>query len=210
VVSIPVTIKCRIGIDDSDSYAFFKNFIQITHESGCRTFIVHARKAVLTGFSPKDNREIPPLKYDYVYAIQDDFPEATFILNGGLKSADQVAEQLQKLPGVMLGRAIYSNPFLLAELEKLIFGTPIPDRSHIAALYRDYMNTQIESGTHLKYMVKHMLGLFSGLPGARAYRRYLSENMFRDSAGIEVLDAALELIRSPADLIRTEYAQVQL
>lgn len=201
-VSIPVTIKCRIGIDDKDSYAFFKNFINIVHESGCRTFIVHARKAILKGFSPKDNREIPPLKYHYLYDIQAAFPEVTFILNGGLKTCGQVKEQLQIVKGVMLGRAVYSNPFLLAELENQVFGTPMPGRDLIATRYRDYMNAKIASGTHLKHMVKHMLGLFSGIPGARAYRRYLSENMFRDSAGIEVLDGALELVQPQAELMQ--------
>jgi tRNA-dihydrouridine synthase A len=198
-VSIPVTVKCRIGIDDEDSYDFFENFIRLVHGAGCRTFIVHARKAVLSGFSPKDNREIPPLKYNYVYEIQAAMPDTLFILNGGLKTGSQVREQLQIVKGVMLGRAVYSNPYLLAELENQVFATPKPGRNLIAAMYRDYMNEKIKSGTHLKHMVKHMLGLYAGIPGARAYRRYLSENMFGEHAGIEVLDKALELIQDHSE-----------
>lgn len=208
-VSIPVTVKCRIGIDDNDSYAFFENFVRLVHEVGCRTFIVHARKAVLSGFSPKDNREIPPLKYNYVYAIQTAMPDTIFILNGGLKTGSQVREQLEIVKGVMLGRAVYSNPYLLAELENQVFATPMPERNLVAAMYRDYMIEKIKSGTHLKHMVKHMLGLYAGIPGARAYRRYLSENMFSEHAGIEVLDKALELIQDhvesePVDSLQAE------
>ncbi len=207
-VSIPVTIKCRIGIDDKDSYSFFADFIHQVHDSGCRTFIVHARKAVLNGFSPKDNREIPPLKYNYVYDIQAAYPDTTFILNGGLKTGDQVREQLQIVKGVMLGRAVYSNPYLLTELETQVFGTPAPGRNLVAESYRDYMNARINSGTHLKHMVKHVLGLFSGLPGARAYRRYLSENMFSNDAGIEVFDSALDLVQAPSEPGRINLMQV--
>lgn len=203
-VSIPVTVKCRIGIDDQDSYEFFTNFIRAVHNAGCRTFIVHARKAVLTGLSPKDNRQIPPLKYNYVYDIQRAFPNTTFILNGGLRTAQQVSEQLQSVKGVMLGRAVYNNPFLLAELEQQIFGTAKPQRNLVVNLYRDYMNDQLGSGTHLKHMVKHMLGLFAGIPGARAYRRYLSENMFRHDAGIEILDKALEFIQTGSNATQPE------
>jgi tRNA-dihydrouridine synthase A len=214
-VSIPVTVKCRIGIDDKDSYDFFENFIRVVHEAGCRTFIVHARKAVLSGFSPKDNREIPPLKYDYVYDIQAALPDTVFILNGGLKTGSQVREQLEIVKGVMLGRAVYSNPYLLAELENQVFATPMPERKLVAAMYRDYMNEKMKSGTHLKHMVKHMLGLFAGIPGARAYRRYLSENMFREHAGIEVLDKALELVQNhseaePVDSLQAELQQSDL
>lgn len=193
-VSIPVTIKCRIGIDDDDSFEFFHRFVQVIHEAGCRTFIVHARKAVLHGFSPKDNREIPPLKYDYVSRIQAIYPDTVFVLNGGLKSSDQVAEQLDNAHGVMLGRAVYSNPFLLAELDNQIYQTTVPTRRDIVAQLREYMERQIAKGTHVKYMSQHLLGLFTGIPGARAYRRHLSENMFAQNAGIEVFDGAVAQI----------------
>jgi len=189
-VSIPVTIKSRIGIDDLDSYTHFSNFIGTLYAAGCRTFIVHARKAILSGLSPKDNREIPPLKYDYVYQIHREYPEADFILNGGIKTTEQAMAALAVLPGVMLGRAIYQNPFLLTELDSTIYKSASPDREAIIAQYRDYMIKQLAQGTRLKYMTRHLLGLYLGLPGARAYRRFLSENMFAENAGIDVFDSA--------------------
>lgn len=194
VVSIPVTIKCRIGIDDMDSYEFFMGFVKTVHHAGCRTFIVHARKAVLGGLSPKDNREIPPLKYSYVYDIQKAFPDAVFVLNGGMKTTADVIEQLEKVKGVMLGRAAYSNPWMLAELESSIFNTPLPNGNEIVMQYRDYMKQKMAVGTHFKHMAKHLLGLFAGVPGARAYRRHLSERMFKDDAGVECLDEAMAFI----------------
>ncbi|MBT3425284.1 MAG: tRNA dihydrouridine(20/20a) synthase DusA [Gammaproteobacteria bacterium] len=195
-VSIPVTIKSRIGIDDLDSYTHFSDFIGTLYTAGCRIFIVHARKAILSGLSPKDNREIPPLKYDYVYQIQKEFPEADFILNGGIKTTDHALAGLSKLPGVMLGRAIYQNPFLLGELESSIYTTAQPDKDAIIRRYRDYMASQLSQGTRLKYMTRHLLGLYLGQPGARAYRRFLSENMFAETAGIDVFDKACGYISS--------------
>ena len=197
VVSIPVTIKSRIGVDDMDSYEFFTSFVKTVHDAGCRTFIVHARKAILGGLSPKDNREIPPLKYGYVYDIQQAFPDAVFILNGGMKTCSDVLEQLEKVKGVMLGRAAYSNPWLLAELENRMFDTPMPDRDEIVMQYRKYMMEKMADGTHFKHLVKHLFGLFTGMPGARAYRRHLSEHMFKDDTGIGCLDEAMELIQVP-------------
>ncbi len=193
-VSIPVTVKCRIGIDDSDGFNFFRDFIRPSYDAGCRVFIVHARKAMLAGLSPRDNREIPPLHYDYVHRIQDEFPAAVFILNGGLKTRTESVAELARIPGIMLGRAIYSSPWLLAELEQDIHGTPLPDRFDVIESYRQYMIMQAAQGEHIKHMAKHLLGYFRGLPGARAFRRYLSENMFHDKAGIEVLDQALSLV----------------
>lgn len=195
-VSIPVTIKSRIGIDDLDSYTHFSDFIGTLYAAGCRTFIVHARKAILSGLSPKDNREIPPLKYDYVYQIQKEYPDADFILNGGIKTTDHALTGLSKLPGVMLGRAIYQNPFLLGELESTIYSAAQPDRDAIIERYRDYMTAQLSQGTRLKYMTRHLLGLYLGQPGARAYRRFLSENMFAETANIEVFDKACEYVSS--------------
>ncbi|MCH8936470.1 MAG: tRNA dihydrouridine(20/20a) synthase DusA [Gemmatimonadetes bacterium] len=194
VVSIPVTIKCRIGIDDMDSFEFFTHFVKTIHDAGCRTFIVHARKAILGGLSPKDNREIPPLKYGYVYDIQKAFPDAVFVLNGGMKTTADVLEQLEKVKGVMLGRAAYSNPWLLAELENRIFNTSVPDRYEIVMQYRDYMTEKMAGGTHFKHMAKHLLGLFARVPGARAYRRHLSEQMFKCGAGVGSLDEAMKFV----------------
>jgi len=190
-IKIPVTIKCRIGIDENDHYEFFAYFVKQVYDAGCRTFIVHARKAILQGLSPKDNREIPPLKYDYVYRIQEDFPEAVFVLNGGLKTAEHVLGELEKVKGVMLGRAAYRNLFLLAELEEKIFNTPLPERSDIAMAYREYMVEEMAAGQMFKHMAKHLLGLFTGIPGAGAFRNYLSTHMYADNTTIEHLDKAL-------------------
>ena len=203
-VGIPVTIKSRIGVDDQDSYEFFASFVKPIHDAGCRTFIVHARKAMLGRLSPKDNREIPPLKYDYVYNIQKRFPDAVFVLNGGLKTIADVVEQLEKVKGVMLGRAVYGNPWLLAELENKIFDTPLPDRSEVVAQYREYMMEKMAGGTHFKHMAKHLLGLFTGVPGARAYRRHLGEHMFRGDAGIGCLDEAMGMVDSESCIAMTE------
>ena len=197
VVDIPVTIKSRIGIDEQDSYEFFENFVSAIHDAGCRTFIVHARKAMLKGLSPRENRTIPPLRYGYVYDIQKAFPDTTFVLNGGLKFSQQVMHELQTVKGVMLGRAVYSNPWLLAELEQEIFGTPLPDLGEIVAEYRQYMLENMAAGTHFKHMAKHMLGLFTGVPGARSFRRFMSEGMFGNEAGIGCLDQAVELLQIP-------------
>ncbi len=192
--SLPITIKSRIGIDENDQYDDFQRFITPLYAAGCRTFIVHARAAILKGLSPKDNREIPPLKYEYVYQIQNEFPDATFILNGGLKSVDDVLKVQKRVPGLMLGRAIYSDPWLLHSLDQTILGAPALDRGHIVAMFRDYMCQQLSSGVRLKHMTRHLLGLYLGQPGARAYRRYLSEHMFEDDAGIDVFDKAQQLM----------------
>lgn len=194
-VEIPVTIKSRIGIDDQDSFEFFSTFIDTLHKAGARHFQIHARKAVLKGLSPKENREIPPLKYDYVSRIKLSYPDLEFILNGGIKTVDQAQELLQEFDGVMLGRAPYSHPWLLSELDTAIFGSEPLERMTAFNAYRSYMIQQMAEGTHLKHMAKHLLGYFAGFPGARAYRRHLSENMFRDDADIDVIDAALGQIR---------------
>ncbi len=189
-VSIPVTIKSRIGIDDQDDYAFFHRFIECSYNAGARHFQVHARKAILKGLSPKENREIPPLKYDYVSQIKRDFPDAEFVLNGGITTASEAAGLLEHFDGVMLGRAPYSNPWLLTEIEALAFNTTPPDRMEVFAHYCEYMSRQIAQGNHLKHMAKHLLGFFTGMPGARAFRRHLSENMFDDEATVAVVDTA--------------------
>lgn len=201
-VSIPVTIKTRIGIDDSDSFEFFSRFIETIYTAGCRQFQIHARKAILQGLSPKENREIPPLNYDFVRDIQQLFPNAVFVLNGGISSVSQAVELLKGFPGVMLGRAPYSNPYLLAELEQAINQRPLPDRLDIVAAYRSYMEQEIARGCHIKHMAKHLLGLFTGLPGARAFRRSLSTTMYDDEAGIEVIDLALETMQTTAQKAR--------
>jgi len=191
VVSIPVTVKSRIGIDDDDSYAFFHRFVATLAAGGCRTFIVHARKAILTGLSPKQNREIPPLRYDYVRRIRDEFTACTFILNGGIRTAASALELLGEFSGVMLGRAPYSDPWLLAELEERRYGVDMPNRLDVLSDYRDHIDAELARGESFRNMGRHLLGFFTGQPGARAFRRALSENMFRAGAGTEVIDQAL-------------------
>ncbi|MFP6803692.1 MAG: tRNA dihydrouridine(20/20a) synthase DusA [Pseudomonadales bacterium] len=193
-VSIPVTIKTRIGIDHHDDYAHFMAFISESYDSGCRNFQIHARKAILQGLSPKENREIPPLNYDFVRQIQKDCPDAEFVINGGITTARQVQDLLVEFPGVMLGRAPYSNPYLLVELEQQVFGTTAVTRAAVFRQYRGYMAEQMYAGVHLKHMAKHLLGLYTGLPGARAFRRHLSTHMHKDDADLSVVDDAVKFV----------------
>jgi tRNA-dihydrouridine synthase A len=196
-VAIPVTVKSRIGIDDRDSYDELKAFIATVAESGCTTFIVHARKAWLSGLSPKENREIPPLRYETVYALKRDFPEFEIVINGGIESLDAAQDHLQHVDGAMLGRAAYREPWVLAEADSRIFGAPDPLRCrHEAVLaYLPYIKARLAEGVPLHAMTKHILGLFNGVPGARRWRRYLSENAYASGAGPEVVEAALALVR---------------
>ena len=192
-VSIPVTVKSRIGIDDDDSYELFHQFVSTVHSSGCKVFIVHARKALLNGLSPKENREIPPLKYQYVYDIKQDFPDATFVLNGGLKETASIFAALNRVDGVMLGRAPYADPWMLAELETAIYGQQTADRRLVLADYRNYVDRQVRAGENFKHMGRHLLSFFTGCPGARAFRRHLSEHMFTADATGALIDEALSI-----------------
>lgn len=197
VVDLPVTIKCRIGVDDNDSYEALQNFVGLNAETGCDTFIVHARKAWLSGLSPKQNREIPPLEYPRVFQLKQDFPELRIILNGGLKTIAQCKQALVKLDGVMVGREAYQNPFMLNDVDRLIFGenqTAVHDAISIAESYANYIEQQLSLGVKLNHMTRHTLGLFNGTPGARQYRRHLSENAYKNHAGVEVYLQALNKI----------------
>lgn len=197
VVSIPVTVKTRIGIDDQDSYEFLCDFIQrVAEQGGCETFIIHARKAWLSGLSPKENREIPPLDYERVYQLKRDFPQLTLSLNGGVKSLEEARLHLQHLDGVMMGREAYQNPGLLAHVDQTIFGSTLPLVESVAvvrAMY-PYIEHELANGTYLGHVTRHMLGLFQGIPGARQWRRYLSENAHKAGAGIDVVEKALLLV----------------
>ena len=194
-VSLPITVKTRIGVDDRDSYEALMEFVGRVADGGCRMFIVHARKAWLTGLSPKENRKIPPLRYDIVHRLKRDFPELVVILNGGLTNPEQVAEQLRRVDGVMIGRAAYENPYLLAEVDRRFFGlTPPPSRHQIIRDLLPYVELQLRRGTPLHCVTRHLLGLFQGAPGARAWRRHLSEHAHRRGAGIEVLEAGLRQV----------------
>lgn len=191
-VNIPVSLKCRIGIDDHDSYDFFRNFIQVVSESGCKIFYIHARTAILGGLSPKENREIPPLKYDYVYRIKDEFPALSFYINGGIKTEIEVSEQLKRVDGVMLGRAPYHDPYLLASLEQNIYNTVSPSRLDIVSQYLDYGRSTLRPGEHPKHIIKHLMGLFLGCTGAKRFRRYLSDHMFDESGSFDIVNDALK------------------
>ena len=199
-VHLPVTVKTRIGIDDRDSYSELVDFVGRVAGGGCEVFIVHARKAWLSGLSPKDNREIPPLRYEVVHRLKQDFPDRTIILNGGLTRLDQIAEQLERVDGVMIGRAAYENPYLLAEVDRRFFGssTPPPSRHQVIGAFQPYVAAQLREGTPLHCMTRHILGLFQGIPGARAWRRHLSEHAHRRGAGVEVLEAALRQVQEGA------------
>jgi tRNA-dihydrouridine synthase A len=192
-VDAPVTIKTRIGIDDQDSYKFLRRFVDTVREAGCSKFIVHARIAILGGLSPKENRSVPPLQYERVYQLKNEFPDLEIILNGGVTGISQVDEILQRVDGVMIGRQAYHDPYLLARLEQHFNPARVmPDRCAIVERMLPYIETELSKGERLGRVTRHMLGLFTGQPGARAWRRHISENSFKDGAGPEVLRQALE------------------
>jgi tRNA-dihydrouridine synthase A len=193
-IKIPVTIKTRIGIDDLDSYEFLFNFIKTTNKSGCDTFIIHARKAILSGLSPKENREIPPLNYERVHNIKQDFPKLNITINGGFTELDQIKSQLEYVDGVMVGRAAYQNPFMLAEADNFIFeNTKLsPTRESILSDYRKYAEEQLQQGERIKNLTRHIIGLYQRQPGARKYRQLLSAAISEGKNNIQFLDDVIE------------------
>ena len=195
-VAIPITVKNRIGIDDQEDYADLHHFIDTVSQAGCQTFIIHARKAWLKGLSPKENREIPPLRYDLVYQIKQAFPTLEIIINGGITTLEQCQQHLQHVDGVMVGREAYHNPWLLAQVDPLLYGTPAPLESRQAALLAilPYVQAQLDAGVPLGHISRHLLGLFQGMPGARAFRRLISENAHKPDAGVKLLRDALAKI----------------
>ena len=209
-VDIPVTIKCRIGVDDNDSYEALCNFVDINAQAGCEVFIVHARKAWLSGLSPKQNREVPPLDYPRVFKLKEDFPHLSIVLNGGLKTIDDCQQALQQLDGVMIGREAYQNPSMLqyvdselyadANTELLNTESLNAEPNSLAAAHRfaEYMDGQLSEGVRLNHMTRHLLGLFNGQTGARAYRRHISENANKTGAGIDVFMDALAKLGTPS------------
>ena len=199
VTKLPVTVKTRIGIDERDSYEELTDFLRRVAAGGCTVFIIHARKAWLHGLSPKENREIPPLRYEIVHQLKRDFPQLTIILNGGLVNLSQVAEQLSQVDGVMIGRAAYENPYLLAEVDSRFFSSSAPPLSRHQAIraFLPYIETQLQEGIPLHRMTRHILGLFQGIPGAQAWRRTLSEHACRRDAGSAVVEEALACVAEP-------------
>jgi tRNA-dihydrouridine synthase A len=195
-VSIPVTVKCRIGVDDQEPEEALFRLVDLSAAAGVTTFVVHARKAWLKGLSPKENRDIPPLDYELVYRLKRERPELTIVINGGVASLDEAQAHLQQVDGVMMGRAAYHEAGLLGEVDRRIFGAATADVSPFEAVdrYRPYLAAQLEAGVRLPSMARHMLGLFHGLPGARAWRRILTVEGTRPGAGLEVVDRAMEAV----------------
>ncbi|MEI8178827.1 tRNA dihydrouridine(20/20a) synthase DusA [Aestuariivirga sp.] len=205
-VQVPVTIKCRIGIDDQDEEDDFTNFVETVMQSGVTTFVIHARKAWLKGLSPKENREVPPLNYQRVYRIKQKHSGNNIIINGGVATLDEALEHLKHVDGVMLGRAAYNTPWLLSEVDSRIFGAPrdITDPLDVVERMKPYVSQQLAQGVWLQHITRHMLGMFHGLPGGRLWRRVLSEEAPKPGAGIEVLEKAAKEVASrisrPADV----------
>ncbi len=191
-VDIPVTIKTRLGVDDHYSYEYMSDFVGQVAESGCSVFIMHARKAILAGLSPKQNRDVPPLHHDWVYRLKKESPELEIIINGGIDSVESARQHLEHVDGVMLGRVAYHTPWVLAECQQQFLHEPaVNSREKIILLMSEYLERQVRAGTAVKHVSRHLLGLFQGLPGARAWRRYLSENAFKDDNNTELLKQAL-------------------
>ncbi|MDR0219513.1 MAG: tRNA dihydrouridine(20/20a) synthase DusA [Enterobacteriaceae bacterium] len=197
VVDIPVTVKTRIGIDEQDSYAFLCDFIDtVVKNSACDNFVIHARKAWLSGLSPKENREIPPLDYPRVYQLKKDFPQLTLSINGGIKSLEEAKHHLQHVDGVMIGREAYQNPSMLAHVDRELFNQTAPVMNTveaIKALY-PYIEQELSTGTYLGHITRHILGIFQGIPGARQWRRHLSENAHKAGSDVTVVEKALEMV----------------
>jgi tRNA-dihydrouridine synthase A len=201
-VSVPVSVKCRIGIDDQDAEADFQRFIETVAAAGCREFIVHARKAWLQGLSPKENREIPPLDYARVHRLKQARPDLTITINGGIASIAHAQEHLAHVDGVMLGRAAYQTPYLLADVDRRIYGDnrPAPSRADVIEALIPYAEEHLRRGGRLNNIARHILGLYHGRAGARAFRRHLAEHAPRDGAGVDVLIAARDHVeRAPAE-----------
>jgi len=204
---LPVTIKCRIGIDDQDEYEDLQRFVTTTKGAGCETFIVHARKAWLQGLSPKENRDIPPLNYERVYQLKREFPELEIIINGGIKTLDECKSHLNHVDGVMMGREAYQNPFILANVDHLFFNAATPTDTYPSQITRNeivdkmicYIDELLANGGQLKWVSRHILGIFHGMPGARAWRRHLSQHAYKKDASSEVVREALKYIDLPSD-----------
>ena len=203
-----ITVKTRIGIDDQDSYQFLCDFVGAVSDTGCKVVTLHARKAWLSGLSPKENREIPPLRYDVAAQIKQDFPHMTVILNGGLRSAEDVAREMPRFDGMMIGRAAYQTPMVLGEMETVIYGDSKTDsRTEILAQMAAYAEQEMAKGTPLKSMTRHLMGLYHGLPGGRAYRRHLSEAPIQKTEGPEVITQAGDIAEAEIRRIAEKQAE---
>ena len=191
-VSIPVTVKHRIGVDAVEDYAFVRDFVGTIADAGCRVFIVHARNAILKGLSPKENREIPPLKYDYAYRLKRDFPQLEIIINGGVRTLDEAQAHLSHVDGVMFGREAYHNPYVLAEVDRRFYdcAASVPSRADAERALIDYVRAELGRGTYIGAITRHALGLYHGVPGARGWRRVLSDHKKLARGDLSVFDEA--------------------
>jgi tRNA-dihydrouridine synthase A len=190
-VSVPVTVKCRIGVDDQDEYADLQHFTEIMLDAGVEVLVVHARKAWLQGLSPKENREIPPLDYQRVYRLKREFPQLVVVINGGITTVPAIREHLAHVDGVMLGRAAYHEPYVLAQVEAALYDMPLPSRDSVLQHMRPYIEAELARGTALKHITRHVLGLYQGEPGARAFRRILSEGAHLSGANWSLIEQAM-------------------
>ena len=205
-VSIPITVKHRIGIDNQDDYDFVRRFVDVVCDAGCPSFTIHARKAILKGLSPKQNREIPPLKYDVAYQLKKDFPHLEMIINGGIENLTDAREHLNHMDGVMIGRAAYNTPYdILACADNDIYGDnhPIPTRDEIAVAMIPFVQDCLADGVPLRMITRHMVGLYHGQHGGRVWRRSLSENAHRDGADENVILDALQQVQNIREQIES-------
>ena len=197
-VSVPVTVKCRIGVDDQDEYADLQHFTETMIEAGVEVLVVHARKAWLQGLSPKENREIPPLDYERVYRLKREFPQLVVVINGGITTVQAMRQHLAHVDGVMLGRAAYHEPYVLAQVEAALYDMLLPSRDSVLQHMRPYIEAELARGTALKHITRHLLGLYQGEPGARAFRRILSEGAHLSGANWSLIEQAMAPARVAA------------
>ncbi len=188
---VPVTVKCRLGVDEQNDYSVFREFIDSVARAGCETFIVHARNAWLQGLSPKENREVPPLRYDWAYRLKRECPPLTILLNGGIATQEDALRHLDACDGVMLGRAAYHDPYLLHRIDAALSGSEIRSRIDLLRAWRPYVEAKLAEGVSLKHLTRHVLGLFHGQPGGRMFRQVLSEGAHKPGAGWDLLEAAM-------------------
>ena len=202
---LPITIKTRIGYNEVEDFEFLKLFIQKTKDAGSKKFIIHARKALLKKLSPKENLNIPPLKYDFVYRLKDYFKNDEIIINGGIKTTDEIKNHLDKVDGVMIGRAIYHSPYLLADIEKEVYGNKnVPTRSEVMENLIPYIQEETSKGTQLNHIMRHTVGLFHGQNGSRVWKQYLSKNMCIRDADLQKVNHIMDLVKktNPVSLER--------
>lgn len=190
-VDVPVTVKCRLGVDDDHDWGRFLAFIDTVADAGCRSVVIHARNAWLKGLSPKENREVPPLRYDWAYRLKQERPDLQVVVNGGIADHDEALAHVSQVDGAMLGRAAYHDPYLLHRLDATLFGTPLRTRSELLRALRPYVEAQLARGVALKHVTRHLLGLFHGQPGGRAFRQVLSEGAHKPGADWRLVEAAL-------------------